>query len=69
MDVELGASRLHCGIWRSEVGHWRIEMTTGEHELFTVHPAVAGCAVKMDRFRKQAGEKRSSSLKDFGALS
>lgn len=36
VDAELGAGRLYCGVWRSEPGHWRIEMGAGEHELFTV---------------------------------
>lgn len=36
VDVGIGAGRLYCGVWRSEVGHWRIEMGVGEHELFTV---------------------------------
>lgn len=36
VDAELGASRLYCGVWRCEPGHWRIEMSAGEHELFTV---------------------------------
>ncbi len=36
VDADLGGSRLYCGIWRCEVGHWRIEMAAGEHELFTV---------------------------------
>jgi uncharacterized cupin superfamily protein len=36
VDAGIGAGRLYCGVWRSEVGHWRIEMGVGEHELFTV---------------------------------
>jgi uncharacterized cupin superfamily protein len=28
--------RLYCGVWRCEPGHWRIEMGSGEQELFTV---------------------------------
>lgn len=36
VDTDIGAGRLYCGVWRSEVGHWRIEMGAGEHELFTV---------------------------------
>jgi uncharacterized cupin superfamily protein len=36
VDEEVGRSRLYCGIWRSEPGHWRIEMAAGEHEVFTV---------------------------------
>ena len=36
IDVELTKCRLYCGVWRSEPGHWRIEMAAGEHELFTV---------------------------------
>jgi uncharacterized cupin superfamily protein len=36
VDVELTKCRLYCGVWRSEPGHWRIEMAAGEHELFTV---------------------------------
>lgn len=36
VDADLGGSRLHCGVWHCEPGHWRIEMDPGEHELFTV---------------------------------
>ncbi|MCE2914762.1 MAG: cupin domain-containing protein [Rubrivivax sp.] len=36
VDADLGGSRLYCGVWRCEPGHWRIEMDAGEHELFTV---------------------------------
>lgn len=36
VDADLGGSRLACGVWRCEPGHWRIEMAAGEHELFTV---------------------------------
>jgi uncharacterized cupin superfamily protein len=36
VDADLGGSRLHCGVWRCEPGHWRIAMDEGEHELFTV---------------------------------
>ncbi|MFN9503313.1 MAG: cupin domain-containing protein [Rubrivivax sp.] len=36
VDVAVGGSRLYCGVWRSEPGHWRIRMADGEHELFTV---------------------------------
>jgi uncharacterized cupin superfamily protein len=36
VDADLGGSRLYCGVWRCEPGHWRIEMAPGEHELFTV---------------------------------
>jgi hypothetical protein len=36
LDADLGGSRLYCGVWRCEPGHWRIEMAPGEHELFTV---------------------------------
>ncbi|MBL0151042.1 MAG: DUF861 domain-containing protein [Ideonella sp.] len=36
IDTDLGASRLYCGVWRCEPGHWRIEMGPREHELFTV---------------------------------
>jgi uncharacterized protein len=27
---------LYCGMWRCEPGHWRIAMSPGEQELFTV---------------------------------
>ena len=33
VDADLGGSRLHCGVWRCEPGHWRIAMDEGEHEL------------------------------------
>lgn len=36
VDADVGGSRLFCGVWRCEPGHWRIEMAAGEHELFTV---------------------------------
>jgi uncharacterized protein len=36
VDAEVGPGRLYCGIWRSEPGHWRIQMAVGEQELFTV---------------------------------
>ena len=36
LDADLGGSRLYCGVWRCEPGHWRIEMAPGEQELFTV---------------------------------
>lgn len=36
VDAAVGASRLFCGVWRCEPGHWRIRMDAGEHELFTV---------------------------------
>ena len=36
VDADLGGSRLSCGVWRCEPGHWRIEMAPGEQELFTV---------------------------------
>ena len=36
VDTALAAGRLYCGVWRSEPGHWHIEMAAGEHELFTV---------------------------------
>ncbi|WP_088279440.1 cupin domain-containing protein [Ideonella sp. A 288] len=29
-------SRLYCGVWRCEPGHWRIAFGPHEHELFTV---------------------------------
>lgn len=32
VDVDLGDSHLNGGVWRSEPGHWRIEMALGEHE-------------------------------------
>ncbi|MDE2300800.1 MAG: DUF861 domain-containing protein [Burkholderiales bacterium] len=45
VDVPV-AGRLYCGIWRSEPGHWRIEMGPAECELFTV---LAGrCRVHSD---------------------
>ena len=31
-----GASRFYSGVWRSEVGHWRIAMGATEQEVFTV---------------------------------
>ena len=31
-----GASRFYSGVWRSEVGHWRIAMGPSEQEVFTV---------------------------------
>ncbi len=40
VDADLGGGRLCCGIWRCELGHWRIEMGAGEHELFAV---LTGC--------------------------
>jgi uncharacterized cupin superfamily protein len=36
VHADLDRSRLYCGVWRCEPGHWRIEMAAGEHELFTV---------------------------------
>jgi uncharacterized cupin superfamily protein len=36
LDIAVGGSRLCCGVWRSEPGHWRIQMAADEHELFTV---------------------------------
>ena len=36
VDADLGGSRLHCGVWRCEPGHWRIAMGPTERELFTV---------------------------------
>lgn len=36
VEADLGGSRLFCGVWRCEPGHWRIEMAPGEQELFTV---------------------------------
>ncbi|MDE2092887.1 MAG: DUF861 domain-containing protein [Burkholderiales bacterium] len=35
VDVPV-AGRLYCGIWRSEPGHWRIQMGPAECEWFTV---------------------------------
>lgn len=35
VDVPV-AGRLYCDIWRSEPGHWRIDMGPAECELFTV---------------------------------
>lgn len=32
----VGASRFYSGVWRSEVGHWRIAMGPTEQEVFTV---------------------------------
>jgi uncharacterized cupin superfamily protein len=46
VETDLGASRLYCGVWRSEPGHWRIEMGPGEHELFTV--LTGRCRVESD---------------------
>jgi uncharacterized cupin superfamily protein len=31
-----GAKQLYSGVWRSEVGHWRIAMGPTEQEVFTV---------------------------------
>ncbi|WP_342130426.1 cupin domain-containing protein [Hydrogenophaga sp. OTU3427] len=31
-----GAATLYSGVWRSEVGHWRIAMGPTEQEVFTV---------------------------------
>ncbi len=31
-----GAQQLYSGVWRSEVGHWRIAMGPTEQEVFTV---------------------------------
>jgi hypothetical protein len=37
VEAELGAAaRLYSGVWRSEVGHWRIAMGPTEQEVFTV---------------------------------
>jgi len=36
VDVVLTPSRLYCGIWHCEPGHWRIETDAGYHEFFTV---------------------------------
>ena len=36
VNVGLTGSRLFCGIWHCEPGHWRIEVDNGHHELFTV---------------------------------
>lgn len=36
VDTSVQGARLHCGVWRCEPGHWRIEMAADEHELFTV---------------------------------
>ena len=35
-SVYASNSKLDCGIWKSEPGHWRIEMPADECELFTV---------------------------------
>jgi len=35
VDAPVGG-RLYCGIWRCEVGQWRIEFGAAEHEMFTV---------------------------------
>lgn len=31
-----GAQRFYSGVWRSELGHWRIAMSPTEQEVFTV---------------------------------
>jgi len=31
-----GAQQFYAGLWRSEVGHWRIQMGPTEREVFTV---------------------------------
>jgi uncharacterized cupin superfamily protein len=36
VDQGLSAGHVFCGVWRSEVGHWRIAMGPSERELFTV---------------------------------
>ena len=36
VDTEVGSSRVYCGVWRCEPGHWRIAMDAAEQELFTV---------------------------------
>lgn len=37
IDLPLaGAKQLYAGVWRSEVGHWRIAMGPTEQEVFTV---------------------------------
>jgi len=36
VDQPVAASRLYCGVWRCEPGHWRIAFPDHEHELFTV---------------------------------
>jgi uncharacterized cupin superfamily protein len=36
VDDSLRAGQVYCGVWRSEVGHWRIVMGPTERELFTV---------------------------------
>lgn len=35
VDTPVGG-RLYCGIWRCEVGQWRVEFGAAEHEMFTV---------------------------------
>lgn len=36
VDQALPAGQVYCGVWRCEVGHWRIAMSPTERELFTV---------------------------------
>lgn len=36
VEQGLEAGQVFCGVWRSEVGHWRIAMGPTERELFTV---------------------------------
>jgi uncharacterized cupin superfamily protein len=36
VDQSMSAGQVFCGVWRSEVGHWRIAMGPTERELFTV---------------------------------
>lgn len=51
VNVSLAPSRLHCGIWHCEVGHWRIEIEAGHHELFTV--LTGRCRVHSDEGTSQ----------------
>jgi len=47
-----GASRFYSGVWRSEVGHWRIAMGPTEQEVFTV--LEGRCRVHSDQGGVQA---------------
>jgi uncharacterized protein len=41
IDAPLGAAKsFYSGVWRSEIGKWRIAMATDEQEIFTV---ASGC--------------------------
>lgn len=52
IDSPLGeAKRLYAGVWRSEVGHWRVVMGPAEQEVFTV--LEGRCRVHSDAGRFQ----------------